>query len=285
MFDRMLILVDGSPGDRLAVDYGVNLARAVGGSAHIVGVLELPMVSPTIDEVRDREDEGRYRLEQALRDARGVAESVGQPITTEIVIGNPVDAASRVIKAREINLVVLGETHESLNRDRRALARKLPCPVFVAQESVVQEFVGAPENRTEHWEVRRDRRVRIEGSGTMLQVFVGERDRHEGRPLYEVIVERFRQLDLAGATVFPGHLGFGATGRVHAAHRPWSHDCPIVITVVDTDEAIQRAIDGAADLVTNGMIVTSPVQVIKYAHGPASHRVGVEPSQASSPHA
>jgi PII-like signaling protein len=149
--------------------------------------------------------------------------------------------------------------------------------VFVARESVVQEFVGAPDHRTEHWEVRRDKRVRIEGPGRMLQIFVGEADRVEGRPVYEVIVERLRQADIAGATVFPGELGFGAAGHLHAvSHRPWSHDRPTVITVVDTAPEVQRAVDAVADLIVNGLIVTSDVEIIKYAH-----RVAVQDAPAT----
>jgi uncharacterized protein len=55
----------------------------------------------------------------------------------------------------------------------------------------------------------------------MLQIFVGEADRINRRPVYEIIVERLRQVDLAGATIFPGELGFGASGHLHASsHGP-----------------------------------------------------------------
>lgn len=267
MFDRILILVSGSPADRYALEYGIGLARSSGAETHVVGVIEIPTVSASIDEVKDIEDEGRYVLEKALRAARQSAETAGQPVTTEVLFGPLVDTVCRAIQTRAINLLVIGETEESLERDHRSLARKAPCPVFVARESVVQEFVGAPEHRTEHWEVRREKRVRIEGPGRMLQIFVGEADRIHGRPIYEVIVERLRQADIAGATVFPGELGFGAAGHLHAvSHRPWSHDRPTVITVVDTPSEVQRAVDTVADLVENGLIVTSDVEIIKYAH-------------------
>lgn len=271
MFDRILILINGSPGDRYALEYGVGLARSSGAEAHVAGVIEVPTVSGSIDEVKDIEDEARYRLEKALRAARTVAEGAGQPITTELLIGPLVDAVSRMIRSRGINLLVLGEATDSFERDHRTLTRRAPCPVFVARESIVQEFVGGPEHRTELWEVRRDKRVRIEGTGRMLQIFVGEHDKHHGRPVYEIVVERLRQLDVAGATVFPGELGFGATGHLHAAsHRPWSHDRPIVVTAVDTNEAIARATASVTDLVSNGLIITSDVEIIKYAHGPVA---------------
>lgn len=271
MFDRILILVSGSRGDRYALEYGVRLARSSGAETHVAAVIELPTVAATIDEIKEVEDERRYALDKALRAAREYAERAGQPITTETLIGPLIDTISRTIQKRAINLLVIGETDDSFEREHRNLARKAPCPVFVARDTVVQEFVGAPEHRTEHWEIRREKRVRIEGAGKMLQIFVGEADRSQGRPVYEVIVERLRKLDLAGATVFPGELGFGAAGHLHAAsHRPWSHDRPTVITAVDTTEAIQRAIDSVADLVVNGLIVASDVEIIKYAHGQES---------------
>lgn len=281
MFDRILIVVSGSPGDRYALEYGIGLARSAGAETHVVGVIEIPAVSASIDEVKDIEDEGHYRLDKALRGAREYAEGAGQPVTTEVLVGPLVDTVSRVIQSRAINLLVIGEASESFERDHRSLARKAPCPVFVARERVIQEFLGDPQHRSEHWEVRRDKRVRIEGTGRMLQVFIGEADRHEGRPVYELIVERLRQLDLAGATVFTGELGFGATGHLHAAtHRPWSHDRPMVVTVVDTEEAIKRASDGVADLVTNGLMVTSDVEIIKYAHGSVASSAAVSAQRA-----
>lgn len=267
MFDRILILVSGAPGDRYALEYGVGMARSSEAEVHAVGVIEIPTVSASIDEVKEIEEEGRDRLEHALRAAREYAAGAGQPITTEVLVGPLVDTVSRAIQTRAINLLVIGEAEDSFEREHRTLARKAPCPVFIARDTMIQEFVGDPEHRAEHWEVRRDKRVRIEGPGRMLQIFVGEADRNQGRPVYEIIVERLRQLDLAGATVFQGELGFGAAGHLHAAsHRPWSHDRPTVITVVDTSEAIQRAIDSVADLVANGLIITSDVEIIKYAH-------------------
>ncbi len=267
MFKRILILVAGSPGDPFAVEYGVGLARSSNAEAHVVGVVQLPTAAASIDEVKDVEDEQRDALESAMRDARASAEHAGQPVTTEVLVGPLVDSVLRAIQRHSIDLLVLGETNDSFERDHRTLVHKAPCPVFVARESVVQEFVGDAERKHEHWAVRLDKRVRLAGTGLMLQVFVGEKDRRDGRPVYELIVERLRHLDLAGATVFPGELGYGATRHLHtASHLPWSHDRPVVVTVVDIDEAIQRAIEAATELVAHGLIVTSRVEIIKYAH-------------------
>jgi uncharacterized protein len=275
MFQRILILIGGTAGDRDALEYGARLARSANAEAHVVGVIEIPTAPASIDEVKEIEDERRYALETILRRARDYAEGVGQPVTTEVLAGPLVDTVCRAIEARRIDLLVIGEGNDSFGRDHRTLAQKAPCPVLVARERMLQEFVGEPAHRTERWQVRQDTRERLEGTGLMLQIFVGESDRRQGRPVYELVVERLRQLDIAGATVFAGELGFGATGRLHAiSHRPWSHDRPMVVTVVDTEDAVRRAIDGVADLVTNGLIVTSPVEIIKYAHRrPAASRV------------
>lgn len=267
MFERILILADGSAGDRYAVEYGVHLARSLSAELHVLGVIEIPSVSGSIDEVKDLEDEGRHRLQQALQRAREYAEAVGQPATTELLVGPLVGTVLGVIGRRAASLLVMGKADDSLGRDYRHLARNAPCPVFVARENVIREFMGSGDERSEHWEIRPERRIRIEGTGRMLQVFVGEDDRRQGRPVYQLIVERLRQLDMAGATVFSGHLGFGATGRLHVAtHRPWSHDRPMSVTVVDTADSVQKAAEAIADLVTNGLIVSAPVEIIKYAH-------------------
>jgi hypothetical protein len=280
MFDRILILVNGAPGDRYALEYGIGLARSSGAEVHLAGVVDLAVAAATIDEIRDVEDEGRFRLEKALRAAADYAIGLGQPVTTETLLGPLADTIARVIQARGIDVLVIGEDDGALSRGHRQLAQHAPCAVLVARARVIQEFAGAIGARTEHWSVRPEARVRLEGLGLMLQVFVGEHDRHDGRPVYEVVIERLRELDVAGAAVFRGELGFGAAGRLHAAAlRPWSHDRPVVISAVDVPDAIGRAVDAVKDLVINGLIVTSPVEIIKYAH---RQQDAVEPRPANA---
>jgi PII-like signaling protein len=85
--------------------------------------------------------------------------------------------------------------------------------------------------------------------------------------VYELIVERLRAIDVAGATVYRGVLGYGAAGRMHKSSRlPWSRDLPMVVTAVDTSEAIGRAVQSVEDLVTSGLIVCSEVEIVKYCH-------------------
>lgn len=77
--------------------------------------------------------------------------------------------------------------------------------------------------------------------GCLLRIFVGERDKHEGMPLYEWIVERARDANIAGATVLRGMAGYGAHHRIHTAKvLRLSVDLPIVVEIIDTVENIKR---------------------------------------------
>ncbi|GMU94135.1 MAG: UPF0166 protein [Candidatus Hydrogenedentota bacterium] len=77
--------------------------------------------------------------------------------------------------------------------------------------------------------------------GCLLRIFVGERDKHEGIPLYEWIVERARDANIAGATVLRGMAGYGAHHRIHTAKvLRLSVDLPIVVEIIDTVENIKR---------------------------------------------
>jgi PII-like signaling protein len=77
--------------------------------------------------------------------------------------------------------------------------------------------------------------------GCLLRIFVGERDKHEGMPLYEWIVERARDANIAGATVLRGMAGYGTHHRIHTAKvLRLSVDLPIVVEIIDTVENIKR---------------------------------------------
>ncbi len=112
--------------------------------------------------------------------------------------------------------------------------------------------------------------VKLEGRAKMLRIFVGESDEWEGVPLHEAIVKRFRMLDLAGATVEQGLLGYGASGRVHrGGFLHFSTDLPVVITVVDTEEQVRRVLPVLDEMVAEGLVVLSDVDIIAYRGGSA----------------
>jgi len=106
---------------------------------------------------------------------------------------------------------------------------------------------------------------RFQGERTLMRIFIGESDKHEGRPLYEVLVERFRQRGLAGATVLRGITGFGASSVLHT-HKVLrlSVDLPLVIEVVETEETIQQLLPQLDALIGGGLITLERVRVVVY---------------------
>jgi PII-like signaling protein len=108
--------------------------------------------------------------------------------------------------------------------------------------------------------------VRLEGRAKMMRIHFGEDDRWEGRPLYEAIVEAARRQDLAGATVYRGIEGYGASSRIHRKHLFTSSDLPVVVTIVDTAEKIAGFMPTVEAMVQEGLIAISDVDVIRYTH-------------------
>lgn len=101
--------------------------------------------------------------------------------------------------------------------------------------------------------------------GTLLRIFIGDSDRHEGQPLYKVLVKRAHAMGLSGATVLHGPLGFGRHSRMHTAKlAELSSDLPIVIELVDTDEAIQRFMKEVDALVVEGLVTLEAVKIVSY---------------------
>jgi len=99
----------------------------------------------------------------------------------------------------------------------------------------------------------------------LLRIFIGEDDKAEGRPLYQLLVEKARAQGLAGATVLRGFLGFGGSSRVHTAKiLRLSEDLPMVVEIVDTDEKIQAFLPQLDDLITEGLVTLEKARVITY---------------------
>jgi len=107
--------------------------------------------------------------------------------------------------------------------------------------------------------------MKLPADGMLLRVFIGESDKHNGRPLYQVIVGEARQRGLAGATVWKGFMGFGAHSRMHTAKiLELSQDLPIVIEIVDSQEKIQAFLPTLDAMMTSGLVTTEKVQVLQY---------------------
>lgn len=109
--------------------------------------------------------------------------------------------------------------------------------------------------------------MKLEGKAKLLRIHFGEDDKWKGRPLYKAIVEKCRELDVAGATVYRGIEGYGASTLIRRSHvLSLSHDAPVMVSVVDTEEKIRKLIPLLDQMVGEGLIAMSDVEVIKYVH-------------------
>mgnify|MGYP001550598722 CR=1 FL=1 len=109
--------------------------------------------------------------------------------------------------------------------------------------------------------------MRLPYEAERLRIFTGEKDRHKGRPLYEVIVEQARKQGLAGATVLRGVSGFGANSRVHTSKiLRLSEDLPLVIEIVDEKEKINAFAAFLDEIMVEGLVTREQVQVLFYRH-------------------
>jgi uncharacterized protein len=115
--------------------------------------------------------------------------------------------------------------------------------------------------------------MKLPEEAKLLRIFIGESDKHGGRPLYEIIVEMARKQGLAGATVLRGVLGFGADSRLHTSKvLRLSEDLPIVIELVDGPERIDGFLPLIDPLIEEGMVTLENVKVFAYRHSPQPPR-------------
>lgn len=102
-----------------------------------------------------------------------------------------------------------------------------------------------------------------------LRIYIGESDHWQGKSLYHAIVLKAKELDLAGATVFRGLMGYGANSRIHTAKIvDLSSDLPILIEIVDSEEYIAKLMPFLDVMVQEGMVTIDDIEIIKYGHNP-----------------
>ena len=118
--------------------------------------------------------------------------------------------------------------------------------------------------------------VEMRGTARLMRIYMGESDEWLGEPLYEAVVKRLRLMEIAGATVYRGILGYGAKGHTHKS-KWFSRDLPIMISVVDSEEKLAKAIVEIESMMQDGIIVLSDVKVIRLVHS----RPAAEPSHAN----
>jgi uncharacterized protein len=96
----------------------------------------------------------------------------------------------------------------------------------------------------------------------LLRLHLTELDQRQGKPLYEAIFEKCRELKIAGATVYRGLEGYGETAEIHRSH-VLAHELPIVIQVVDSKENIERLLPVVEEMMDTGLIAVSDVDVLR----------------------
>jgi PII-like signaling protein len=107
--------------------------------------------------------------------------------------------------------------------------------------------------------------MKLEGPALRLTVFVGEDDTWHHKPLYHEIVHRAHAAGLAGASVLRGIEGYGASSRIHTTRLlSLSEDLPVAIVIVDTEERVRAFLPRLDELVTEGLVIIDPVEVIRY---------------------
>ena len=108
--------------------------------------------------------------------------------------------------------------------------------------------------------------MKLEGDALRLTVFVGEADRYHHKPLYTEIVHRAHDAGLAGASVFRGIEGYGASSRIHTTRLlSLSEDLPVAVVIVDAAERVRAFLPQLDELVVEGLVIIDPVEVIRYA--------------------
>jgi PII-like signaling protein len=108
-----------------------------------------------------------------------------------------------------------------------------------------------------------------QGKAKLLRIYMGESDKWNGEPLYDAMVKQLRMMDISGATVYRGLMGYGVTGETHKeGFLHMSHDLPVMVSVVESAEKIDAVMDTIEGMMQDGLIVISDVEFIRFVHGP-----------------
>lgn len=134
---------------------------------------------------------------------------------------------------------------------------------------VQDTMVVKPAEVAKKAEFRDDQRhaLKREGKAKLMRIYVGENDKWHEKPLYKAIVESMRANDIAGITVYQGILGYGANRRIHkGSPMGLSHDRPMMLAVIETEEKLRKVMPVLDEMVQQGLVVLSDVDIIKYTH-------------------
>jgi PII-like signaling protein len=119
-----------------------------------------------------------------------------------------------------------------------------------------------------------------EGKAKLMRIYIGENDKWHDKPLYQALVESLRANDIAGVTVYQGILGYGANRRIHQQRAlNLSHDRPIMLSIVEIEEKLRAFLPVLDDMVQQGLVVLSDVDIIKYTPDIPPAQTGKEASK------
>jgi PII-like signaling protein len=128
--------------------------------------------------------------------------------------------------------------------------------------------------------------IALSGKAKLMRIFIGESDRWGNKSLYDAVVESLRANDIAGVTVYRGIAGYGAHRRFHKEKRlSLSHDQPIILAVVDEETKLRAYLPVLEQMVDEGLVVLSDVDVITYTHrleAPADTTESQQPKESAS---
>ncbi len=114
--------------------------------------------------------------------------------------------------------------------------------------------------------------MKLPSEAELLRIFIGEADKFEGKPLYEVIANLAHQKGMAGATVIRGLMGFGAHSSMHTAKiLRLSEDLPIIIEIVDEPEKIEALLPELDKMISEGLVTLEKIRVIAYRYNSAGN--------------
>lgn len=115
--------------------------------------------------------------------------------------------------------------------------------------------------------------MKLEGHQRGLTIFIGESDHHGRTPLATEIVQRAHKAGLAGASVFRGVEGYGASNHIHTTRiLSLSDDLPIAVVIVDSNERIQSFVPELDELISEGLVIIDDVEVLRYVGRPGPNR-------------
>jgi uncharacterized protein len=168
------------------------------------------------------------------------------------------------------------ESHEKVDE----LLGKLEELVGTGMIEVQETTVAKPAQKTKPKFDIPPAHVKIEGKAKMMRIYIGESDRWQDKPLHRALVEAMRANDIAGVTVYRGILGYGAHRRLHKDRTlHLSRDSSIMLSAIDSEEKLQAFMPLVEQMVEEGLIVLSNVDIIKYAY----RAVAMEQEETAAP--